>query len=81
MLDVTELFVQRVQKMRGSDTPLSVDTLVPPWKLLEGKGYPSTDGAVIVEPLSSCHGRSSRAHPHVERRRVDPAGVEPRAAL
>jgi hypothetical protein len=49
MLDVTELFVQRVQKMLGSDTPLSVHTPVPPWKLLEGKGYPSMDGALIVD--------------------------------
>jgi rubrerythrin len=49
MLDVTELFVQRVQTLLGSDTPRSVDTPVPPWKLLEGKGYPNMDGAVIVD--------------------------------
>lgn len=49
MVDVTELFCRRLRALRGS-TPLpSLDTPVPPWKLLEGKSYEAMVGHEIVD--------------------------------
>lgn len=49
MLDVTELFSRRVQALREPGSLPSLDTPIPPWKLLEGKGYPETPGQEIID--------------------------------
>jgi rubrerythrin len=40
MIDVTELFLERLRLILTAETPQSLSTPVPPWKMLEGKGYP-----------------------------------------
>lgn len=49
MLDVTELFSRRARALLGAESIVSIDTPVPPWKLLEGKGYAEATGADILD--------------------------------
>jgi rubrerythrin len=49
MVDVTELFLERLRIMLTSETPPSIRPPTPPWRMLEGKGYPDTPVQEIVE--------------------------------
>lgn len=49
MVDVTELFLERLRIMLTSETPPSIRPPIPPWKMLEGKGYPETPVQEIVD--------------------------------
>jgi rubrerythrin len=51
IVDVTDLFCARVRTMLGTSGTLSIDTPLPPWKLLEGKGYPEMPGTEIVDRI------------------------------
>ena len=42
MIDVTELFLERLRRILTAETPQSLSTPVPPWKILEGRGYTDT---------------------------------------
>jgi hypothetical protein len=50
MLDVTELFCRRVNALVVTNAVVVIDPPVPPWKLLEGKGYPERLGAADWAP-------------------------------
>lgn len=49
LVDVTELFSWRVTTILSGATPPSFDGLPPPWRLLEGKGYPAAETRGIAE--------------------------------
>jgi hypothetical protein len=49
LIDVTELFSWRVLRILVAASPPSLDGPVPPWRLLEGKGYAQGSTAAIVE--------------------------------
>lgn len=49
LLDVTELFSWRLRTIHDSVTPPSLDGPLPPWRLLEEKGYPDVASTLIVE--------------------------------
>ena len=49
MIDVTEVFLKRVDIILGAEAPQSIDFPMPPWKLLEGKGYPDTPVHALLE--------------------------------
>ena len=51
ILDVSDLFCARARTMLEATGAVSIDTPVPPWKLLEGKGYPEMPGADIVDRI------------------------------
>jgi rubrerythrin len=48
MIDVTEVFLERLRIMLSSETPQSIRSPIPPWKILEGKGYADTPVQDIV---------------------------------
>lgn len=48
MVDVTELFVERVRVILDSETPAAFNSPIPAWRILEGKGYPAMDAREIV---------------------------------
>jgi rubrerythrin len=52
MLDVTELFLERVRVILDSATPPPLGGPTPPWKILEGKGYPDMASQEIVTRFS-----------------------------
>ena len=58
ILDVTDLFCARVRTMLETAGAVSIDTPVPPWKLLEGKGYPEMPGAEIVDRIRRASGQA-----------------------
>jgi rubrerythrin len=49
LIDVTHLFSSRVRTIRDRVTPPSPDGSLPPWRLLEGKGYPDIASPLIVQ--------------------------------
>lgn len=53
LLDVTELFCWRVGTIRDAVTPPPLEGSLPPWRLLEGKGYPEVESTLIVEGFRS----------------------------
>jgi rubrerythrin len=52
MLDVTELFLERVRTILDSATLPAIVGPIRPWKILEGKGYPDMAGQEIVRRFS-----------------------------
>jgi hypothetical protein len=48
MVDVTELFLERVRVILDSETPTALYAPMPAWRILEGKGYPAMDSQEIV---------------------------------
>jgi hypothetical protein len=48
MVDVTELFMERVRNILDSATPTAFNSPIPPWRILEGKGYPAMEVQEIV---------------------------------
>jgi rubrerythrin len=53
LIDVTELFSWRVRTIRDAVTPPSLDRPMPPWRLLEGKGYPGVASTAILAGFRS----------------------------
>lgn len=53
LIDVTELFCWRVRIIRDAGAPVSLDGSTPPWRLLEGKGYPDLASKRILERFHS----------------------------
>ena len=53
LIDVTRLFCWRVRTIRDAVTPASLDGSTPPWRMLEGKGYPDLASRLIVEGFRS----------------------------
>jgi hypothetical protein len=52
MLDVTEVFLERVRMILESATPPALTGSIPSWKILEGKGYPDMASQEIVARFS-----------------------------
>jgi rubrerythrin len=48
MVDVTELFLERVRRILDAETPAAFDPPIPAWRILEGKGYAAMDAQEIV---------------------------------
>jgi rubrerythrin len=53
LIDITHLFCWRVRKIRDAVPPASLDGSTPPWRMLEGKGYPDLASRLIVEGFRS----------------------------
>jgi rubrerythrin len=53
LIDVTHLFCQRVRTIGDATNPPSLDGSTPPWRMLEGKGYPDLASRLIVEGFRS----------------------------
>jgi rubrerythrin len=53
LTDVTQLFCWRVQTIQTAATAPSLDGSMPPWRLLEKKGYPDVLSRVILEDFQS----------------------------
>ena len=53
LIDVTQLFCVRVRTIQDAVNPASLDGSLPPWRLLEGKGYPDVAARLIVEGFRS----------------------------
>jgi hypothetical protein len=49
LIDVTQLFCSRVRTIRDAVTPASLDGPVPPWRLLDGKGYRDVASKLLIE--------------------------------
>lgn len=49
LVDVTDLFCWRVRTILDAATPPPLNEAGPPWRLLEGKGYPGVESTVIAE--------------------------------
>src|SRR5688572_27707774 len=52
LVDVTELFSWRARRILDASSPPSLDEPLPPWRLLETKGYGNTPATVIAERFS-----------------------------
>lgn len=58
IMDIHELFTRRVHLLMGASPLPSMDTPVPPWRILEGRGYPEMPAGELLARLRTVAGET-----------------------